>query len=285
MANDDEIFDLRSFTGRLKTPGGRNLIWIAGFVFAFFLLTKMITVIPAGHVGIKDFFGKVSNKTMASGIHLMNPLLRIHKMSIRTQEVTEEANVPSREGLSMKLDVSLLFNLDQEKAADVYKTLGPDYVRIVVIPQLRSIVRGVTASYDAKALYTAERETISTEMFNQLQPILRERAINVEKILLRSVTLPDILATAIQKKLEAEQQSEQMKFVLLKEEQEAERKRVEAKGVADFQRIVTSGLTTDFLRWKGIEATAKLADSQNSKIVVIGGGKDGLPIILGGQDN
>ena len=153
-----------------------------------------------------------------------------------------------------------------------------------MIPQLRSVVRGVTASYEAKALYTTERENISTEMFNQLQPILAERGVNVEKVLLRSVTLPDILATAIQKKLEAEQQSEQMKFVLNKEEQEAERKRVEAKGIADFQRIVTSGLTTDFLRWKGIEATAKLADSQNSKIVVIGGGKDGLPIILGGQD-
>lgn len=284
MAHDDEIFDLKSFTGRLVSPRGRNLIWIGGFVIFFFLLSKMITVIPAGHVGIKDFFGKVSDRTLQPGIHLVNPLLKIHKMSVRTQEMTEEANVPSREGLSVRLDVSLLFNLDREKAADVYKTLGSDYARIVVIPQLRSIVRGVTASYDAKALYTTERESISTEMYNNLQPILAERGVNVEKVLLRSVTLPDILATAIQKKLEAEQQSEQMKFVLGKEEQEADRKRVEARGIADFQKIVTSGLTSEFIRWKGIEATAKLADSQNTKVVVIGSGKDGLPIILGGQD-
>ncbi|MBI2082251.1 MAG: prohibitin family protein [Deltaproteobacteria bacterium] len=284
MAHDDEIFDLKSFTGRLATPRGKSLIWIAGFIFFFFLLSKMITVIPAGHIGVKDFFGKVSDKTLQAGIHLVNPFLKIHKMSVRTQEITEEATVPSREGLSVRLDVSLLFNLDREKAADVYKTLGLDYTRIVVIPQLRSIVRGVTASYDAKALYTTERESISTEMYNNLQPILSERGVNVEKVLLRSVTLPDILATAIQKKLEAEQQAEQMKFVLNKEEQEAERKRVEAKGIADFQRIVTSGLTPEFIRWKGIEATAKLADSHNTKVVVIGGGKDGLPIILGGQD-
>ena len=106
----------------------------------------------------------------------------------------------------------------------------------------------------------------------------------VEKVLLRSATLPAILATAIEKKLEAEQQSEQMKFVLNKETQEAERKRIEAKGIADFQKIVTTGLNDAFLRWKGIEATAKLADSQNSKVVVIGSGKDGLPIILGGSN-
>lgn len=284
MAHDDEIFDLKSFTGRLTTPKGRNLLWVGGFVVFFFLISKMITMIPAGHVGIKDFLGKVSDRTLQSGIHFVNPLLKVHKMSVRTQEINEEANVPSREGLSVRLDVSLLFNLDREKAADVYKTLGSDYTRIVVIPQLRSVVRGVTASYDAKALYTSERESISTEMYNNLHPILAERGVNVEKVLLRSVTLPDILATAIQKKLEAEQQSEQMKFVLGKEEQEADRKRVEARGIADFQKIVTSGLTPEFIRWKGIEATAKLADSQNAKVVVIGSGKDGLPIILGGQD-
>jgi regulator of protease activity HflC (stomatin/prohibitin superfamily) len=205
-------------------------------------------------------------------------------MTIRTQELTEEASVPSKEGLSVHLDVTLLFSLDPQKAAQVYKTIGPDYLRVVVVPQLRSAVRGVTASYEAKALYTSERETISNEMFSHLQQPLLERGMVVEKVLLRSATLPPILATAIEKKLEAEQQSEQMKFVLNKETQEADRKRIEAQGIADFQKIVTTGLTDSFLRWKGIEATSKLADSQNSKLVVIGSGKDGLPIILGGQN-
>lgn len=264
---------------RLKRTGG-----IAGVVILVLLLIKSITVIPAGHVGIKDLFGNVSEEALSAGIHIVNPLLNIHKMSIRTLEVTESSSVPSKEGLSINLDVSLLFSLDPKMAAHVYKTIGPNYLNVVVVPQLRSIVRGVTAGYEAKALYTSERELISTEMLAQLQPILAARGITVEKILLRSVTLPQILATAIEKKLEAEQQSEQMKFVLLKEEQEAQRKRVEAKGVADFQMIVTSGLTPQFLRWKGIEATAKLADSQNAKVVVVGGGKDGLPLILGGQD-
>lgn len=284
MNGHDEVFDLQNYVKRLIPKGRKKFLLIIALVFGLIVIPKSITVIPAGHVGLKDFFGNVSDRTLSAGIHLVNPLLRIHKFSIRTQEVTEQANVPSKEGLSVHLDVSLLFSLNPERAAQVYKTIGPDYIRVVVIPQLRSIIRGVTASYEAKALYTSEREAISNEMFSHLKPPLLERGMTVEKVLLRSATLPSILATAIEKKLEAEQQSEQMKFVLNKETQEADRKRIEAQGIADFQRIVTAGLTDSFLRWKGIEATSKLADSQNSKVVVIGSGKDGLPIILGGQN-
>jgi regulator of protease activity HflC (stomatin/prohibitin superfamily) len=284
MNGHDEMVDLQRYVKRLIPKGRKKFLLLIALFLSFIVIPKSITVIPAGHVGLKDFFGKVSDRTLSAGLHLVNPLLRIHKFSIRTQEVTEQANVPSKEGLSVHLDVSLLFSLNPEKAAQVYKTIGPDYMRVVVVPQLRSVIRGVTASYEAKALYTAEREAISNEMLSHLQPPLLERGVTVEKVLLRSATLPSILATAIEKKLEAEQQAEQMKFVLNKEQQEAERKRVEAQGIADFQRIVTTGLTESFLRWKGIEATSKLADSQNSKVVVIGTGKDGLPIILGGQN-
>lgn len=282
MAGNGEIHELQRMVKHAMPKG--SLFLVALLILLFLLAFKSITVIPAGHVGIKDLFGRVSDEALPAGFHIVNPLLRIHKLSIRTQELTEEASVPSKEGLSVNLDVSMLFSLDPSKAAQVYKTIGPSYVRVVVVPQLRSIVRGATASYEAKALYTAEREVISNEMYTQLRPILAERGITLEKVLLRSVALPNILATAIEKKLEAEQQAEQMRFVLNKEEQEAERKRVEAKGIADFQRIVTSGLTPSFLTWKGIEATAKLADSPNAKVVVIGSGKDGLPIILGGNN-
>ena len=281
--NENEIADLQNYVKRLIPKGRKKLIFVA-LILGLIVIPKSITIIPAGHVGLKDFFGNVSDRTLSAGLHIINPLLRIHKFSIRTQEVTEQANVPSKEGLSVHLDVSLLFSLNPNKAAQVYKTIGPDYIRIVAVPQLRSIIRGVTAGYEAKALYTSEREAIANEMLTHLQPALLERGITVEKVLLRSATLPPILSTAIEKKLEAEQQSEQMKFVLNKETQEAERKRVEAKGIADFQLIVTAGLTDSYLRWKGIEATSKLADSQNSKVVVIGSGKDGLPIILGGQN-
>lgn len=283
MNGSDEIVDLQKYTKGF-IPRGRKKFLFIPLILGLIFLFKSVTIIPAGHVGLKDFFGKVSDKTLSAGIHLVNPLLKIHKMTIRTQELTEEATVPSKEGLSVHLDISLLFSLDPQKSAQVYKTIGPDYVRVVVIPQLRSIIRGVTASYEAKALYTSEREAIANEMFSHLKPLLLERGVTVEKVLLRSATLPPILATAIEKKLEAEQQSEQMRFVLNKETQEAERKRIEAQGIADFQKIVTTGLTDAFLRWKGIEATAKLAEGPNSKVIVIGSGKDGLPIILGGQN-
>lgn len=284
MNGPDEFAELQKYVKDMIPKGRKKIFLIIAIVLAIIIIPKSITIIPAGHVGIKDLFGNVSDTTLPAGMHIINPLLKIHKMAIRTQEVTEEANVPSKEGLSVHLSVSLLFSLDPKKAALVYKTIGPDYLRVVVNPQLRSVVRGVTASYEAKALYTSEREAIANEMFSHLQAPLLERGITVEKVLLRSATLPPILATAIEKKLEAEQQSEQMKFVLNKETQEADRKRIEAQGIADFQKIVTTGLTDLFLRWKGIEATSKLADSQNSKVVVIGSGKDGLPIILGGQN-
>lgn len=284
MNGPDEIAELQKYMKEMVPKGKKKILIIVAIFLALIIIPKSITIIPAGHVGLKDFFGNISDSTLPAGFHFINPLLKIHKLSIRTQEVSEQANVPSKEGLSVHLDVSLLSSLNPEKAAQVYKTIGPDYIRVVVVPQLRSVIRGVTAGYEAKALYTSEREAIANEMFSHLQAPLLERGVTVEKVLLRSATLPPILATAIEKKLEAEQQSEQMKFVLNKETQEAERKRIEAQGIADFQKIVTSGLTDLFLRWKGVEATAKLADSQNSKVIVIGSGKDGLPIILGGQN-
>lgn len=262
-----------------------QLIGIGAIVVVLLiLLSKSVTVVPAGHVGVKDFFGNVEAEVLPSGFHVVNPLLRIYPMSIRTNEITESSSVPSREGLSVNLDVSLLYSLDPVQAAMVYKTLGLRYDTVVVVPQLRSVIRGVTASYDAKALYTAERELITSKMYEELKPTLAERGVRVEKVMLRSVQLPQILSTAIEKKLESEQQSEQMRFVLTREQQEAERKRVEAQGIADFQRIVTSGLTPAFLRWKGIEATKEISKSENAKVIVIGSGADGLPIILGGNN-
>lgn len=269
------------FPGMPNIPKNFRYIGIV-VIILLVVLFKSVVAIPAGHVGVLELFGNVYEQSLDAGIHVINPLLGVHKMSVRTDQITEDANVPSKEGLVVNLDLSALISLDPRKAPDVYKSVGPNYTDIIVIPQMRSVVRGVTAGYEAKALYTAEREALATQMFEQLKPMLEGRGIRLERVLLRAVKLPEILSVAIEKKLEAEQQAEQMKFVLQRESQEAERKRIEAKGISDYNIEVTTGLTDNILKLRGIEATRELAKSENAKVVVVGG-KDGLPIILGNQ--
>jgi regulator of protease activity HflC (stomatin/prohibitin superfamily) len=253
---------------------------IVALVAALVAASQVLTVIPAGHVGVVDFFGTVSPVTLKAGINFVNPLARVFKFSVKTQEIKETMDVPSKEGLKVQLEISTLFHLDPDKAADVYKTIGPNYIEIILEPQFRSVARGVTAGYEAKALYTSEREMLAEIIQKDLQKLVGPRGITVEATPLRRVGLPVGLTQAIEEKLRAEQESQRMQFVLLKEKQEAERKRIEAQGIADFQMIVTKGISEPLLRWKGIEATEKLAASQNAKVVIIGAGKDGLPLIL-----
>ncbi|MFC1521300.1 prohibitin family protein [Elusimicrobiota bacterium] len=281
---DDDDNEKGGGGGRGFQPPPQFVFGAFGTAIALFIaaiiLFKCVISVPAGYIGIKDMFGKIHDDVLQPGIHLINPLYKVHKLSIRTQEIKETANVPSKEGLVVKLEISLLFSLDPTKATQVYKTLGPGYVTVVVEPTLRSTVRGATAGYEAKALYTSSREAIANAMSEQIKPVLAKRGISVEAILMRSIELPLILSTAIEKKLEAEQQAQQMKFVLEREEREADRKKIEARGISNFQKIVSLGISENLLRWKGIEATKELAVSNNSKVVVIGAGRDGLPIIL-----
>jgi len=267
------------------TGGGRGLRGLAILIVVVILVLigNPIRVIPAGHVGVKDFFGLVSSSVLTPGVHFVMPFTKVVKMSVKTQEVKETAEVPSKEGLTMDLEGSLLFRLDPVKAPEIYKTIGPDYTEIAVHPQIRSAIREVTATYEAKALYSAERDKIARETLELFRKMSEGRGIITEAVLLRKIGLPAVVANAIQEKLKREQEAEQMKFVLQKESQEAERKRIEAQGVADFQRIVASGISQQLLEWKGIEATEKLALSANTKVVVIGNSKSGLPIILGGE--
>ena len=268
---------------RPPSRGFGGALTVIGLVVALvlFLAGGPFRTVPAGHVGVKDFFGNVSTSVLSPGINVVMPLTRVVRMSVQTQEVKEVAEVPSQEGLILTLETSLLFQLDPAKAADIYRTVGSDYVGTIVEPQFRSAIREVTASYEAKALYSAEREKIATEIFTLFRRLAGERGIVVQQVLLRRIGLPPVVANAIQEKLRREQEAEQMKFVLQKEQQEAERKRIEAQGIADFQRIVAQGISAQLLEWKGIEATEKLAGSSNTKIVVIGNSKTGLPIILG----
>jgi regulator of protease activity HflC (stomatin/prohibitin superfamily) len=260
--------------------GGGLAALAIGVLGALIATSQILTVIPAGHVGVVDFFGSVSPTSLKAGINLRNPLARIVKMSIKTQEIKEVMDVPSKEGLTVGLEISALFHLDPDRAPEVYKTIGPNYVEIILEPQFRSVARGVTAGYEAKALYTSERELLAQIILKDLQKLVEPRGVTVESTPLRKVGLPPGLTGAIEEKLRAEQESQRMEFVLLKEKQEAERKRIEAKGIADFQTIVTAGISEPLLRWKGIEATEKIAQSPNAKVVIIGAGKDGLPLIL-----
>ena len=255
---------------------------LAGTFIALILaVIQIFTVIPAGSVGVVDFLGNVSSNTIKSGVNTVNPLAEIFKFSIKTQELKEMMSVPSQEGLSVQLEISLLYSLDPDNASKIYKTVGPNYVDVILIPQFRSVVRGVTAKYDAQALYTAGREILAKQIRDELASLVGPRGILVEAVPLRQIMLPPGLTASIEEKLKSEQESKRMQFILQKEEQEAERKRIEARGIADFQDIVSKGISENLLKWKGIEATEKLANSQNSKIVVIGSGKEGLPIILG----
>ena len=274
--------------GRIIDGGGGHtatLLRLIGIGIAALLLVILlfssVTRVGTGHVGVLTLFGKVTGETLGEGIHLINPLKTNNEMSIQTQTLKESASVPSSEGLMMSLDTSLIYHLDPARAAEVFQKIGADYENVVVEPTLRSAIRESTASHTANALYTGEREMVGKQIFDQVNEQLTKRGLTVENVLLRDIQLPATLKASIEAKQQAEQEALAMNFRLQKETQEAQRKRIEAAGVRDFQQIVAQGITPSLLEWKGIEATENLAKSANSKVVVIGNNKNGLPLILG----
>jgi len=266
----------------LRGIGSKILILVAA-IFALIFFFSSVVSIPTGHVGILTLFGRVTGETLNEGIHVINPLKAVDKLSVQTQSVKESANVPSNEGLILALDTSLLFHLDRSMAADVFQKVGANYAEKIVEPTLRAAIRASTSSHTANALYTNARELVQQQIQDQLTKELAPRGVIVENILLRDVQLPAMLKGSIEAKQQAEQDALRMSFILQKETQEAQRKRIEAQGIADFQKIVAQGISPQLLEWKGIEATEKLATSANSKVVIVGNSKTGLPIILGPQ--
>jgi len=269
----------------IEGGGGLGLFRLVALGVAAFLLVILmfssVTRVGTGHVGVLTLFGRVTGETLGEGIHLINPLKTNNEMSIQTQTIKESANVPSSEGLMMSLDTSLIYHLNPDRSAEVFQKIGADYENVVVEPTLRAGIREATASHTANALYTGEREMVAKQIYDQLVSELNKRGLTVENVLLRDIQLPATLKAAIEAKQQAEQESLAMNFRLQKETQEAQRKRIEAAGVRDFQQIVAQGITPSLLEWKGIEATENLAKSANSKVVVIGNNKNGLPLILG----
>jgi len=271
--------------GRVISVNSSPVLRVIGLAIAFFvfviLLFASFTRVESGHVGVLTLFGRVTGEVLPEGMHLINPFKTNNEMSIRTQEIKESASVPSSEGLVMNLDTSLIYHLDPAKAADVYQKIGPSYETVLIEPNLRAAIREATASHTANALYTGEREMVAKQIYDQLAGTFAARGFLVESILLRDIQLPATLKASIEAKQQAEQESLAMNFKLQKETQEAQRKRIEAGGIRDFQQIVAQGISPQLLEWKGIEATENLAKSPNSKVVVIGNSKNGLPLILG----
>ena len=255
------------FVGRPKASGQLvvGLMALFGFLSALFGFLSVRTVEPAT-VGVVTTFGRVSASTLTSGLHIVNPFANVVSYTTKTQLFEQQNHVPTKEGLTVDLDVALLYHIDEARVRDIYLSLGPDYVSVLLMPELSSAVRGLTSEADAKALYTSGRSEMQKKLKAELNGVLEPRGILLEDVLLKAVTLPALLSHSIELKAQAEQESARMEFVLTKERQEATRKGVEAKGIADFQKIVSEGISPALLQWKGIEATEKLASAPNAKV-------------------
>jgi regulator of protease activity HflC (stomatin/prohibitin superfamily) len=241
------------------------------------------TQIPSGYRGV--FYNKFGDgtemgKIYSEGFNWHLPWNNIFVYKIQLDERREDLHVLSADGASIGLEVTVWFRPLYEKLDSLQVTVGPDYYNVAVAPALRGVARAVVGKYKPEEIYSSKREEIAHEIVTQMKSLMKDKFISIENIIIRNIVLPDKISQAINAKLEASQEAEKMEFILQKETQEAERKRIEAKGIADFQKIVASGVTPSLLTWKGIEATQKLAESPNTKVIIFGNSKDGLPVIL-----
>ena len=236
-------------------------------------LSRLIIVIPVGNIGVEYFQGKVSNRTLPAGIYAINPFSDIVQFSTRLRDIKEEISATSKEGLALEIDISIQYRIDPAKAGNVYQNIGTDE-REIVISRFRAIAREIVAGYPAEAVYSTKREEISLQLREKLRLYITPLGFVVDEALLRNVKIPETLQEAIQQRLKAEQENLQMQFILAKEKQEAERKRIEAKGRADAQKILAESLTPAILQLRTIEANEKLSLAPNSKLVILGNGQN-----------
>lgn len=238
----------------------RNIIGAVLVVFIIWLFFASIQIVDAGTTGVYSLFGKVRDQELRSGFHLVIPLAKVTRMSIRTEEYTmsivqgegqragaDAITALTKEGLNVDLDMTVLYRLQEEKASDVYRELGLKYDEKIIRPTIRTAIRDIIAQYEAKDIYSEKREEAAGKIKDQLAEDLDERGITVENVLLRNVKLPANLANAIQEKLQAEQEAEKYDFILVREKKEKERKVIEAEGRRDAQRIINESLTTNYL--------------------------------------
>jgi regulator of protease activity HflC (stomatin/prohibitin superfamily) len=247
------------------------------FLIVITSLTSCVTI-REGEVGVKRKLGKFADKPYESGLKVFNPFTsKVFKISTQTENLEVALNIPSKEGLTIVSEVSILYNIDAKKAPFILRSIGTSYEANVILPVFRSAVADVSSRFFAKDMHTGERATIEKAIRDQMMVLMEGKGIEVEAVLLKSIQLPRTLARAIEAKLEAEQQAQQMEFVLQQAEREAEQKRVEAAGVRDAQLIIAEGLDSKILQFKSIEAFQELAKSPNAKIIITDGD---LPMIM-----
>ncbi len=277
MTSQQNYSPLTKFAGTFKTVG---IILVA-----LGILTTTFRQIDAGKVGVKSLYGNVENDVLTSGLHMINPLLDITEFDIQTQNYTMSADhnegaiagddairVLSNDGLEVVIDLTVLYKVSPTDAPKILKEIGVDYSNKIVRPVTRTRIRDNAVYYDAVALYSTKRNEFQDRIFKNIQADFKLRGLILEQLLIRNINLPNSVKKTIESKINAEQDAQKMQFVLLKEKQEAERKRVEAQGIADYQRIISLGLTERQLQYESIKAQKELAASPNTKIIFIGKG-------------
>lgn len=256
------------------------------------LALSAVKVIDPGKVGVQTLFGQVQDEVLPSGLHVINPLVDVTLFSIQTENYTMSAKsgegqvegddairVLSSDGLEVTIDLSVLYKVTPSRAPYIYQNIGVDYVNKIVRPVTRTAIRDNAVNYQAVDLYSTKREEFQFKINKTISDNFAKNGLEVQQILVRNITLPATVRASIESKIQAEQDAQKMQFVLQKERQEADRKRVEAQGIADYQKIISTGLTEQQLQYQTILAQRDIALSQNTKIIILGNSK-GAPIML-----
>ena len=271
-------------------------IRIAGIAIIFIgFFTSSIKQIDAGQIGVQSLFGKVQDEILSSGLNVVNPLMEIKSIDVRTQNYTmsgvhnegevagdDAIRVLTADGLEVVIDLTVLYRVQANQAPKIVREIGYDFKNIVVRPITRTKIRDNAVYYTAVDLYSLKRDEFQTRIFKTIEENLKARGMVLEQLLVRNISLPASVKGSIEEKIKAEQEAQKMQYVLQKEKQEAERKRVEAQGIADYQRIISMGLGDKQLQYEQIQAMKGLMTSPNAKVIIMGGGK--TPIILDGKN-
>ncbi|CAM1340282.1 prohibitin family protein [Tenacibaculum aestuarii] len=269
----------------LKFPKFGMLIPVV-IVLIIFIVKSTVTI-NSGEAGVlyKTFGGGVvtDEPPLGEGFHVVAPWNKVHVYEVRQQELFEKMKVLSSNGLEIQIDASAWYQPVYNDLGKLHQVLGENYLQRVIQPAIRSAARSVVGRYTPEQLYSSKRDAIQDEIFIETKKILESQYVQLNEILVRDVTLPSTIKEAIERKLKQEQESLEYEFRLVTAQKEAEKQIIEAKGKADANKILSASLTDKILQDKGIEATNRLANSQNSKVVIIGSGKSGMPIILGNQ--
>lgn len=280
-----------------KTPQFSNaangLRIVAVLIIISGIALNCLKQIDPGYVGVKVLFGKVQPDVLRSGLHVINPLVDVKELDIKTKNYTmsgindegmksgdDAIRVLTADGLEVLIDLTVLYKLIPDEAPRLLNETGIDYDQKIIRPVTRTSIRDNAVYYDAVSLYSNKRDEFQTRIFNSIEKNFKERGIILEQLLVRNITLPPSVKASIEEKIRAEQEAQKMQFVLQKERQEADRKRVEAQGIADYQRIISSGLTDKQLQYETIKANLELAKSNNSKVIIMG---NNTPLIIDGK--